>query len=323
VNRRASIDSESSFYENGTTLNLLTAAIPGLREIRAPLVAGYLWILAAWLLIDPSLPLRESTDDPVRSLVELADLLGPVGTAAAISVAAYLVGASWLSLTALFRRREELFAGGSVDSYAWYLRDDDAGRQVRRLEDKGAGRDQRWEPVTSKTLAEAAQGDATIDSSVYAWVLDPLPGPMIPSTTTEQLQRLWPCLNTKRKQELIDRVNGMVWRWAEEFHLDPTLLITGADRAFSEVSRRKAEAEFRIGAVGPLTAVFALLAIQDHSAWWLLGLVVCAFLFAEGMNLLTETQRLIWNAMSQGQAPSPAVQEYVGYVERRVREVLG
>jgi hypothetical protein len=86
-------------------MNLLASAIPGLREIRAPLVAGYLWLIFAWLVVDPSLPLAQNTAGPVHSLVELANVVGGVATAAAVSVGAYLIGAVSASVTDEVARR--------------------------------------------------------------------------------------------------------------------------------------------------------------------------------------------------------------------------
>jgi hypothetical protein len=79
--------------------NLLASAIPGVRDLRAPLVAGYLWLLVAWLALDPSTPLAQHTDPGVaRSLVDLAETVGPAATAAGVSVVAYVVGALSVSL---------------------------------------------------------------------------------------------------------------------------------------------------------------------------------------------------------------------------------
>ncbi len=68
------------------------AFIPGLREIRGPLFAGYLWLLAIWLQLGDRLPSRQ-TDDAFERLWEAGEAIGPIGRAAALSVVAYLIGA--------------------------------------------------------------------------------------------------------------------------------------------------------------------------------------------------------------------------------------
>jgi len=39
-------------------MQLLLNASPGFRDVRAPLMAGYLWLLFAWLLARPNLSSR-------------------------------------------------------------------------------------------------------------------------------------------------------------------------------------------------------------------------------------------------------------------------
>jgi hypothetical protein len=68
-----------------------SALIPGIREIRGPLLGGYLWMLAIWLSIGDRLPTSKSS--PVfERLWEAGEVLGPIGRAAAVSVVAYLLG---------------------------------------------------------------------------------------------------------------------------------------------------------------------------------------------------------------------------------------
>src|SRR3954451_14105937 len=75
-------------------MQLLASAVPGLRDLRAPLVAGYIWLLCAWVLVQPETPLSAHVPSgPMGSFVQLAHTAGPVATAAGVSVVAYLVGA--------------------------------------------------------------------------------------------------------------------------------------------------------------------------------------------------------------------------------------
>ena len=72
-------------------MNILGSIVPGFRDLRGPLIAGYMWLLFAWLLVDPEVPLK--SEGQLGSIVDLAHEAGPIATAAAVSVAAYLVGA--------------------------------------------------------------------------------------------------------------------------------------------------------------------------------------------------------------------------------------
>ena len=69
----------------------LSAVLPGLREVRAPLIAGYLYLLLIWLQWGDRL--EEGQDEgAIGKLVELGHALPTAVTLAAASVAAYLLG---------------------------------------------------------------------------------------------------------------------------------------------------------------------------------------------------------------------------------------
>lgn len=74
-----------------------SSLIPGMREVRAPLIGGYLWLLFAFLLVHPEVP--AAGDNRVYTeLNEIADVVGPIGLAIAGAIAAYLVGSLMLAV---------------------------------------------------------------------------------------------------------------------------------------------------------------------------------------------------------------------------------
>lgn len=82
-------------------MSFLIDALPGLREVRVHLLAGYLWILFAWLAFVSEIETSPARSDVVAAVVDLADAVGSLGVTIAVSVAAYLIGAvsqevSWL-----------------------------------------------------------------------------------------------------------------------------------------------------------------------------------------------------------------------------------
>lgn len=73
---------------------MLASFLPGLREVRTPLVVGYLWLLFGWCLWSDRIPARPvSGDDMVVRLYQLSDLLPNAAFITSISFAAYVVGA--------------------------------------------------------------------------------------------------------------------------------------------------------------------------------------------------------------------------------------
>jgi hypothetical protein len=80
------------------------AALPGLREIRSSLAAGYLWILFVWLLLDPSLGEGDFKAEPYQSAHHLGNELGPVALGVGVTFVAYLIGTLFNEGRALFSR---------------------------------------------------------------------------------------------------------------------------------------------------------------------------------------------------------------------------
>lgn len=75
-------------------MNVLGYIIPAVRELRAPLVGGYLWLLSAWLNFGHRVPesVDSSDNSPWRQLTRLDSALGATGLLVAVSVAAVLIG---------------------------------------------------------------------------------------------------------------------------------------------------------------------------------------------------------------------------------------
>lgn len=65
--------------------------LPGLRDVRVPLVSGLLWLLTGWILLEPHLP-TEDAPAPLSSIYALGNYFGSSSVTAAVLFAAYLVG---------------------------------------------------------------------------------------------------------------------------------------------------------------------------------------------------------------------------------------
>jgi hypothetical protein len=68
--------------------------LPGLRHLRAPLAAGFLWLLGAWLLLADHIPVRHEATGGLRTLIDLGDQLGRVSLGVVAAFAAYVVGSA-------------------------------------------------------------------------------------------------------------------------------------------------------------------------------------------------------------------------------------
>jgi hypothetical protein len=72
---------------------MLASLLPGLRDLRAPLAAGYLWLAAGWLYFAPQLPASVNDANGVlKDIYRVADASNPVAIAAGLTFIAYLLG---------------------------------------------------------------------------------------------------------------------------------------------------------------------------------------------------------------------------------------
>ncbi|KUN62088.1 hypothetical protein AQJ46_32740 [Streptomyces canus] len=72
---------------------LLANLLPGLRDVRAPLSTGCIWLLTLWLILEDRVPTPQKAHGVWGSLYRLGDLIGPAGVLASGAFLAYLIGA--------------------------------------------------------------------------------------------------------------------------------------------------------------------------------------------------------------------------------------
>jgi hypothetical protein len=92
------VDRWRSGFVVGVMAAVLANILPGIREIRAPLVAGYLWLATGWILIGGPTS-AASASGLGRALSALARVGGRGGVLAALSLGAYLVGVLSVAVT--------------------------------------------------------------------------------------------------------------------------------------------------------------------------------------------------------------------------------
>jgi hypothetical protein len=71
---------------------LFANLLPGLRELRAPLAAGYMLLVAAWMLAIGAFPVEKEATGIAATLYHVKAVIGSAGLVAAISFVAYLTG---------------------------------------------------------------------------------------------------------------------------------------------------------------------------------------------------------------------------------------
>ncbi len=74
-------------------MGVLSSLLPGVRDLRGPLAAGYIWLLILWLWFADTLPSEETATGVFATLYRLGNLVSSLGIVAALSFVAYIVGA--------------------------------------------------------------------------------------------------------------------------------------------------------------------------------------------------------------------------------------
>jgi hypothetical protein len=85
---------------------MLSTLLPGIRQLRAPLAAGYVWLIAAWIAFESRVPEEDEATGLAAALYRLNDAVSGFGLAVVASFAAYLIGSLSITLLAPSIRRQ-------------------------------------------------------------------------------------------------------------------------------------------------------------------------------------------------------------------------
>ncbi|QNE35882.1 hypothetical protein [Leifsonia shinshuensis] len=71
---------------------MIASLLPGFRDFRTPLVVGYLWLMAVWVLVSPFIPKKADSIGLLRALYDLTGWLGTTIALTILTFAAYVIG---------------------------------------------------------------------------------------------------------------------------------------------------------------------------------------------------------------------------------------
>jgi hypothetical protein len=299
---------------------MLASLLPGLRNVRAPLAAGYILLAAAWLAFAPIYPSRSAATGVLADLYSLYSASGKGPALAAATFAAYLVGVISVELTRLLiagannfvdlayslvpnRYRSPiselagklfpLSPGGSSTKARRNAIETVIVRQLslRYLEDEGF-RDEIVSRLSK--LKEQARDSGS-----------QLPEPFCDASAADLAADMFSSVYTRVRSlaRLIDlrkHAEDLLWesRFAE-----------GSAAATPDVSeerdRSRAEAEFRFGLALP-TFVLTLVLAYRASPWFLAGSVISVWLWYMGSVMYAEADGAVLRAVAQGKLIWPA-----------------
>jgi hypothetical protein len=260
---------------------MLSSVLPGIREIRGPIAAGYLWLVFGWLVAGETIPSRAEASGIWGRLYELAPALGSLGYGVAATFAAYLIGSLSMPLFSpvLARVRTAL--------RAWRFDRQHRGRGVPlfRLPSE--------EPVCKAGVLSGA-GSHGLAGYVLA-----------------ELRRA--SRDFARQPPDQQYASTVYFEVIAEMRLIERRLIGERTELYEEADRLRAEAELRSAIAPPLVALAGLVA---YSIGWLgllafplLALLVAA-LYEQGQRRLRDRNDLLVDALVLGRVEAPALERW-------------
>jgi hypothetical protein len=283
---------------------ILTNLLPGLRELRAPLIAGYLWLIAAWFAAQPFVPEKEPSDGIGASAVALHDIVSFVGTAAASAVAAYLVGSLSEGLLSRYWRRERGY-GGLLFTAPVSERGTQAVQSIALRE--------------AECISRMFGKNGTSMSSVLGQGVPSTEMPTVAQLMKETRVQVGNATGTpetvvsEREAEIFCAV---VIRTSLENERDllATRLIGEEPELYGSIDRLRAESDLRFQIGPPVIALGTVLTVRTCSLLWLLILLAVGVFWHQGSVRSREANDLVFDALVLSRVKSPTLE--------RVREEL-
>jgi hypothetical protein len=269
------------------------------RHVRAPLAAGYIWLLGVSLLVAPHMPSRTTAEGGLGTMRSLAHGLGPLEVGLIASFVAYLIGEISVSVFAF-----------PIQYLAFVLARARTGTSMRkwRIQDMRAA-EAGFTFQSMKSLQTAARERLVEAARVLGPGEDAL-GPLINllSRWEEPADRdIFYQEHPARYMQMDYLVEQATAQTSREFDLLGTRLLASQPEVFAEFDRRRSEAEFRRAIVAPLLFVMIVLAVV-WTPLTLIGLPIIGLLLHQGEQRAEAASDLLADALLLRQIEGPTLE---------------
>jgi hypothetical protein len=312
---------------------MLANLLPGLREIRAPLTAGYVWLLAIYIAVEPHIPARGTETGIWETFAHLGDSISPAGQAAISAALAYVVGfSSELSVPPLLetvqgwrmselrrralprflwqwvrsRRHRDPFEHSAIYSLKGY------GALMDILRPRLIALDQALRDVGTSLARAATTYHATpwserehLDRIAVPFALEPITEILQP--TGAMLSRLTD-FDGGTGDTVFYALDSAVDSLLEELDVVRTRLLGQEDELYSAIDRLNAEGEFRLALTLPGLALALTLGYRGA---WVLGVAVlglCVAALIQGIRRLEASSDMTFEALRIDRAQAPLLE---------------
>lgn len=292
------------------TVPMIASLLPGLRELRAPLTAGYIWLLGLWLSLRSLVP----TDQPLgiyRDIVDLANWAGKPAILAASALVAYIIGTLSITGTGLIaivlEKILDLIGRGKL---AWL-----EPAHLGRINVNEILHDAVLNRLSSRFLDDPPFRDAVIDhisqlqtesmrwrtSSYLPAILESEHGDRLKQRAVENYLTRWTLLNY-----IVDTDPFIEVARQDLEYLAPRL-IGREDAVYNEYDRLMAEGLFRISMFLPMVYLFGSLTLMTSPSWAIGFAAPIALLYVGSYSRGLARQNLAV-ALAAGRVESPALE---------------
>jgi hypothetical protein len=282
-------------------MQVLGSLLPGVREVRAPLAAGYTWLLAAWLLYG-----SDASQHPTGVTLDLKRLheqVSTAGSAVALSFVAYLIGVFSIAATGVL-------AGWTIRTLRPFVT-----ARLRRtpwwFADVASRTDAALEIVVARRMDEMAAALEVVSR------VEPL-------AVHEQLAGIVdPVIRRPTEHRIAERLQEAV---GEEFDQMGRQLIGREPELFGEYDRLRAEAELRAGLVLPGIALGATLVWVGGGGWRAVGAAIVVA--ALGLSFLAKSRAhdaidVVVSALRNERVDSPVLALITHAIDQKVKAGVG
>lgn len=294
--------------------SIIDSALPGIRDARAPLVSGLLWLLLLWMLLAESIAPRSEASAFVEQALDVSQQAGAGQTLGALAVVAYVLGLLGVTLGQAVARGVAALSnlmgeGYGVASLSWQahakrqrLELNDAIRRAEAELNAASGSDR--EGAAKRSLDQATKRRETLAASELLWGhwIRETPsalrlvgrGPQRGAWTLEKLaealiEDAWrrgaADELTRRNADIrLDAISGSRWELQERLYRadlsdDPTSTLRAIDEGlYQAFDRERAERDFRIAVMPPVAAI-AIVLVTALGQWAYAAVVLAGATF--------------------------------------------
>lgn len=295
---------------------MLASLLPGLRELRAPLAAGYVWLLALWLSFS-ALPVQADYSSAIyRPVIDLANWAGKPAIFAASAFTAYLVGVISNSIIDFLRKSTGQLrrTRGRRSKVDVALRDAVINRLSKRLVNDSAFQEQVVNRVSELRYEHA---NRVLQREVNDLIPVEELSERVKYTLPQQLRigpegeiRARALENHYSRSNILKAVidtRPLVEDARRDLDYVAPRLLGKEDAIYGEYDRLMSEGQFRVGMFLPMCYLFGSLSWLVNP-WWALGLLLPSTLLYLGVRSHSSARQNLALAIVAERIESPALE---------------